>query len=94
MPGTEKTATIQILVEETSLQIAQVKQTVALLEEGATVPFIARYRKEATGELDEVQIRLIQERLEYHNALNERRETILKSIEEQGKLTPELRQKI
>ncbi len=86
--------TLHILVEETSLKIAQVKQTVALLEEGATVPFIARYRKEATGELDEVQIRLIQERLEYHNALNERRETILKSIEEQGKLTPELRQKI
>ena len=47
------------------------------------MPFIARYRKEATGELDEVQIRLIQERLDYHNALNERRETILKSIEEQ-----------
>ncbi len=86
--------TIHILVEETSLKIAQVKQTVALLEEGATVPFIARYRKEATGELDEVQIRLIQERLEYHNALNERRETILKSIDDQGKLTPELRQTI
>ncbi|NOR49973.1 MAG: S1 RNA-binding domain-containing protein [Desulfuromonadales bacterium] len=94
MPETVISTTIQILVEETSLKIVQVKQTVALLEEGATVPFIARYRKEATGELDEVQIRLIQERLEYHKALNERRETILKSIDEQGKLTPELRQKI
>jgi uncharacterized protein len=85
---------VHILVEETSLQITQVSATVALLKEGATVPFIARYRKEATGELDEVQIRLIQERLEYHTALNERRETILKSIEEQGKLNAELRQKI
>ncbi|MCK4506923.1 MAG: helix-hairpin-helix domain-containing protein, partial [Desulfuromonadales bacterium] len=94
MPETAKSITIQILVEEASLNIAQVRQTVALLEEGATVPFIARYRKEATGELDEVQIRLIQERLEYHNALNERRETILKSIDDQDKLTPELRQKL
>ncbi len=94
MPETAKNTTIQILVEETTLKTAQVKQTVALLEEGATVPFIARYRKEATDELDEVQIRLIQERLEYHKALNERRETILKSIDDQGKLTPELHRKI
>jgi len=94
MPETVKSTTLQILVEETSLKMAQVKQTVALLEEGSTVPFIARYRKEATGELDEVQIRLIKERLEYHKALNERRETILKSIDDQGKLTPELHQKI
>jgi uncharacterized protein len=84
----------QILVEETGLQIAQIKQTVELLEEGATVPFLARYRKEATGELDEVEIRLIKERLEYYTALNERRQTILQSIDVQGKLTPELRQKI
>jgi uncharacterized protein len=94
MPVTEDDTIIHILVEETSLKTAQVKQTVALLEEGATVPFIARYRKEATGELDEVQIRLIQERLEYHTSLNERRDTILKSIEDQGKLSAELRQKI
>ncbi|SHI48416.1 uncharacterized protein SAMN02745165_00192 [Malonomonas rubra DSM 5091] len=84
----------QLLVEETGLQINQVNQTVALLEEGATVPFIARYRKEATGELDEVQIRELQERLTYHKELNDRRETILKSIDEQGKLTPELKAKI
>jgi uncharacterized protein len=84
----------QILIEETGLQLTQIKQTVVLLEGGATVPFIARYRKEATGELDEVEIRLVQERLEYHTALNERRQIILKSINEQGKLTPELRQKI
>ena len=94
MSEAETDLIIRILVEETSLNIAQVKQTVALLEEGATVPFIARYRKEATGELDEVQIRLIQERLEYHQALSERRATILKSIADQGKLTAELQKKI
>ncbi len=94
MPAPDHDRTLQLIVEETELQTAQVTQTVALLEEGATVPFIARYRKEATGELDEVQIRLIQERLEYHKALNERRATILASIEEQGKLTVELRQQI
>lgn len=94
MPEKEKMLTINILVEETGLQIEQIKQTVALLKEGSTVPFIARYRKEATGELDEVQIRQIQERLEYHTELNDRRQTILNSIEEQGKLTPELRGKI
>ncbi|PLY01351.1 MAG: RNA-binding transcriptional accessory protein [Desulfuromonas sp.] len=85
---------LTILVEETGLQTAQVKQTVALLNEGSTVPFIARYRKEATGELDEVQIRHIQERLEYHNVLHDRRQTILRSIDEQGKLTDELRARI
>ncbi len=94
MPGTEKDRTLQILTDETGLQKGQVEQTVALLQEGATVPFIARYRKEATGELDEVQIRLVQERLEYHTELNKRRESILKSIEDQGKLTAELRAKI
>ena len=85
---------IEILLEETGLQQNQITQTVALLEEGATVPFIARYRKEATGELDEVQIRLLQERLAYFKDLADRRQTILKSIDEQGKLTPELRNKI
>jgi len=94
MPEKEKMLTINILVEETGIEIEQIKQTVALLNKGSTVPFIARYRKEATGELDEVQIRQIQERLDYHTELNERRQTILNSIEEQGKLTPELRAKI
>ena len=94
MPEPERNATIQILVDETGLKSGQVEKTVALLEEGATVPFIARYRKEATGELDEVEIRLLQERLGYHKEMNERRQTIFKSIEEQGKLTPELRSKI
>jgi uncharacterized protein len=67
---------------------------ITLLDEGATVPFIARYRKEATGNLDEVQIRDVQEKLEYFRELEERRETVLASIEEQGKLTPELKAKI
>src|SRR6516165_10976402 len=67
---------------------------IALLDEGATVPFIARYRKEVTGNLDEVQIRDIQEKLEYFRELEDRRETVLASIEEQGKLTPELKAKI
>ncbi len=81
---------VALLHEDTGLAPGSIRQTVALLEEGATVPFIARYRKEATGELDEVQIRLIEERLAYHKELDERRRTILKTIEEQGKLTPEL----
>src|SRR5665647_881019 len=67
---------------------------IELLDGGATVPFIARYRKEVTGNLDEVQIRDIQEKLEYFRELEARRETVLESIEEQGKLTPELKAKI
>src|SRR5438309_4709520 len=67
---------------------------IELLDEGATVPFIARYRKEVTGNLDEVQIRDIQEKLEYFRELEDRRETVLATIAEQGKLTPELKAKI
>src|SRR6478609_6294463 len=67
---------------------------IELLDGGATVPFIARYRKEVTGNLDEVQIRDIQEKLEYFRELEERRETVLDTIEEQGKLTAELKAKI
>jgi uncharacterized protein len=68
--------------------------TIELLDEGGTVPFIARYRKEATGNLDEVQIRGAEEKLAYFRELEDRRETILRTVEEQGKLTPELRAKI
>ncbi|WP_027714359.1 Tex family protein [Desulfuromonas sp. TF] len=82
------------LVEETGLPPAGVENTVDLFNEGATVPFIARYRKERTGELDEVQVRLIEERLAYFTELEERKVTVLKSIEEQGKLTAELRARI
>jgi hypothetical protein len=65
--------------------------SVGLLDEGGTVPFIARYRKEATGNLDEVQIRSRQEKLAYFRELQDRRATILASLEEQGKLTADLR---
>src|ERR1035438_7710911 len=67
---------------------------IELLDGGATVPFIARYRKEATGNLDEVQIRDIQEKLEYFRELEDRRKTVLDTIAEQGKLTPELQARI
>jgi uncharacterized protein len=77
-----------------SLPPAAVAAVVKLLAEGSTVPFIARYRKEATGGLDEVQIRAIEERRAYLIEMEDRRQAILKSIEEQGKLTPELRAKI
>lgn len=82
------------LVEETGLKPEQIDSTVELLREGATVPFIARYRKERTGELDEVQIRNLEDRLAYFNELQERKVTVLKSIEEQGKLTGELKARI
>src|SRR5271163_1125151 len=67
---------------------------IELLDEGGTVPFIARYRKEATGNLDEVQIRAIEEKLAYFRELEDRRETILRTIAEQGKLTDDLRARI
>ena len=79
---------------ELSIAPANVAAAVKLLAEGATVPFIARYRKEVTGGLDEVQIRAIEERRAYLLELDERRRAILASIEEQGKLTAELRAKI
>ncbi len=85
---------LAILAEESGLAPRQVSSTVELLREGATVPFIARYRKEVTGELDEVQIRDLADLLAYHTELAERKETILASIAEQGKLTPELGAKI
>src|SRR5215469_2707526 len=74
-----------------NVPLKSLASVIELLDEGATVPFIARYRKEVTGNLDEVQIRAIEEKLEYFRELEERRETVLQSIEEQGKLTPELK---
>ena len=70
---------------------AQVHSAVQLLDEGATVPFIARYRKEATGGLDDTQLRTLEERLVYLRELEDRREAILASIDEQGKMTDALR---
>ena len=82
------------LVEELSIPPRQIMAVSRLLAEGNTIPFIARYRKEAHGNLDEVQISKIQERLSYHRELEERRAAILRSIDEQGKLTPELKERI
>lgn len=82
------------IAEEISARPDQVAATVAMLDEGATVPFIARYRKEVTGGLDDIQLRRLQERLMYLRELEDRRNTILKSIAEQEKLTPELEQQI
>jgi uncharacterized protein len=72
----------------------QTQNTITLFDEGATVPFIARYRKEMTGQLDEVQILAIKEQYQKFQEVEKRREAILKSINEQGKLTPELRKKL
>ncbi len=85
---------ISKIAVELAIRPESVGAVVKLLDEGSTVPFIARYRKEAHGNLDEVQIGKIQERLAYFTELLERKDTILKSIDEQGKLTDELRQKI
>jgi len=80
----------QRLAAELAAKPAQVSAAIALLDEGATVPFIARYRKEATGGLDDSQLRLLEERLRYLRELEERRAAIIASIQEQGKMTPEL----
>ena len=82
------------LSAELNIPAGQVAAVAKLLKEGNTIPFIARYRKEVHGNLDEVQISKIQERLTYYAELEDRRATILKSIDEQGKLTDELREKI
>ncbi|HMV00082.1 MAG TPA: Tex-like N-terminal domain-containing protein, partial [Rhodocyclaceae bacterium] len=79
---------------ELGVRPTQVVAAIALLDEGATVPFIARYRKEATGELDDTQLRNLEERLHYLRELEERRAAIVASIAEQGKLTPELKAEI
>ncbi len=85
---------IQLICQAVAVRPQQVRQTTRLLQEGATVPFIARYRKEATGSLDEVQIGHIQKEVKRLEELEKRRESILKSIEEQEKLTDELRRRI
>src|SRR6185369_6001445 len=88
----------QIILERISKEAGvgpkQAEATIGLLEHQATVPFIARYRKELTGNLDELQIRTISERLAYYQELLERRATILKSIEEQNKLSEDLKNRL
>ena len=85
---------VKLVAGELSISATQVKSPLALFDEGCTIPFIARYRKEQTGSLDEVQIRDIRDRAAYLKELDERRDAVLKSITEQGKLTDELRAKI
>ncbi|MGB7441863.1 MAG: Tex family protein [Coleofasciculaceae cyanobacterium] len=84
----------QLLAKELSLKPFQVENTLTLLAEGSTIPFIARYRKERTGSLDEVQLRDLSERYTYLTELEERKKAILTEIDSQGKLTPELKAKI
>lgn len=94
-PLTNSMQTIaQKIAEELGVRDAQVVDTIALLDGGSTVPFIARYRKEATGGLDDIQLRTLEERLQYLRDMEERRIAILKSIDEQGKLSDELRAKL
>ena len=81
---------IEQIARDISVQPRQVQATVDLLDGGASIPFIARYRKEATGGLDDIQLRALEARLTYLRDLAERRDTVLKSIKEQGKLTPQL----
>ena len=84
----------QLIAQELNVRDSQILAAIQLLEDGNTIPFIARYRKEATGGLDDTQLRHFETRLIYLRELEDRRQTILKSIEEQGKLTDELRDKI
>jgi len=88
------TSHITIIAQELSISEKQVLACAALLDEGATVPFISRYRKEATGSLDEVAVLAIRDRLAQLRELDKRREAVLKSLEETGKLTDELKAKV
>ena len=88
------TSIAQRIADELGVRPAQVEAAVELLDSGATVPFVARYRKEATGGLDDSQLRSLEERLTYLRELDERKETVLKAIDEQGKLTEELAEAI
>ncbi|MGC9356008.1 MAG: Tex-like N-terminal domain-containing protein [Mariniphaga sp.] len=85
---------IEIISRQLEVKNIQVKNTLELLNEGATVPFISRYRKERTGSLDEVQVLQIKELGEKFTELEKRKETVLKTIEEQENLTPELKNRI
>jgi uncharacterized protein len=90
----ERVQMFQLIAGELGIKPWQVQNSVELMEEGNTIPFIARYRKERTGELDEEKLREIEERFKYLVNLSQRKEEILRLIDEQGKLTDELRQKI
>jgi len=83
---------LDIIVKETNISKKQIENTILLFNEGATIPFISRYRKEMTGSLDEVEVGTIKERYEKLQEIQKRRESILSTIDEQGQLTPELKQ--
>ena len=85
---------IRLIANEIGVRDFQVQNTIHLLKEGATVPFIARYRKETTGSLDEVQISAIRDRYEKILELEKRREAIISSINEQGFMTPDLHRQL
>jgi len=85
---------IEMIASEFNLRVTQVEQTVALIDEGNTIPFIARYRKEVTGGLSDVVLRDMDERLTYLRNLEERKEEVIRLIAEQGKLTDELKAQI
>ncbi|GAL37182.1 transcription accessory protein [Vibrio maritimus] len=87
-------AICQLIAKELNVSHKQVEAAVTLIDDGNTVPFIARYRKEVTGGLDDTQLRTLDSRLSYLRELDDRRQTILKSIDDQGKLTAELRSDI
>ena len=84
----------QLIASQLSISEKQIRQTIELIDEGATIPFISRYRKEATGGLDEIAIGVIKQQYEKLCALSKRKETILHAIDEQGQLTPELQKRI
>jgi uncharacterized protein len=88
------TTITQTIASELSVRLQQVSAAIQLLDDGNTVPFVARYRKEVTGGLDDTQLRNLDSRLTYLRELEDRRQTILKSINDQGKLTPELEKQI
>lgn len=90
----ERVTMNKLIAQELNIKPQQVNQVIELLEEGNTVPFIARYRKEVTGSLDEVQIKNIEDRHHYIQQLEQRKEEVVRLIDEQQKLTPELEKSI
>src|SRR5258706_11491858 len=92
-PKTLSTPVLLHIAQIFNVSLKSLGATIGLLDEGGTVPFISRYRKEATGNLDETQIRAIQEKLEYFRELEERRGTVLATVQGQGKPTAEPRAK-
>ena len=84
----------KIIAEELNVKVWQVEKTVELIDEGNTIPFISRYRKEVTGSLNDEQLRTLDERLTYLRNLEDKKGTVLSTIEEQGKLTDELKKQI